>query len=99
MFDWFYEFLYSISKTLFRLIDGVMTCANKLCGTEDVTIDGESTDFLTYLFRSEQISFAFKIASLIGIIILVFFTIFAIIRSITKEKSERDSWANLFQSV
>ena len=88
MFDWFYEFLYSISKTIFRLIDGLMMCANKLCGTEDVTLDGENTDFLTYLFRSEQISFAFKIASLIGIIVLVFFTIFAIIRSVTKEKAE-----------
>lgn len=88
MFDWFYEFLYSISKTIFRLIDGLMMCANKLCGTEDVTIDGESTDFLTYLFKSEEVSFAFKIASLIGIIVLVFFTIFAIIRSITKEKVE-----------
>lgn len=88
MFDWFYEFLYSISKTIFRLIDGLMMCANKLCGTEDVVLDGENTDFLTYLFRSEQISFAFKIASLLGIIVLVFFTIFAIIRSITKEKAE-----------
>lgn len=88
MFDWFYEFLYSISKTIFRLVDGLMMCANKLCGTEDVTIDGESTDFLTYLFKSEQISFAFKIAALIGIIVLVFFTIFAIIRSITKNKGE-----------
>lgn len=88
MFDWFYEFLYSISKTIFRLVDGLMLCANKLCGTDDITIDGESTDFLTYLFKSEQISFAFKIASLIGIIVLVFFTIFAIIRTITKEKVE-----------
>lgn len=88
MFDWFYEFLYSISKTIFRLTDGLMMCANKLCGTEAVMLDGESTDFLTYLFRSEQVSFAFKIASLIGIIVLVFFTIFAIIRSITKEKAE-----------
>lgn len=88
MFDWFYEFLYSISKTIFRLIDGLMMCANKLCGTDDVTLDGESTDFLTYLFRSEQITFAFKIASLIGIIVLVFFTIFAIIRTVTKEKAE-----------
>ena len=88
MFDWFYEFLYSISKTIFRLIDGLMMCANKLCGTEDVTLDGESTDFLTYLFRSEQVSFAFKIAALIGMIVLVFFTIFAIVRSITKDKVE-----------
>lgn len=88
MFDWFYDFLYSISKTIFRLIDGLMMCANKLCGTDDVTIDGESTDFLTYLFRSEQVAFAFKVAALICIIVLVFFTIFAIVRSITKDKVE-----------
>lgn len=88
MFDWFYEFLYSISKTIFRLIDGLMLCANKLCGTDDITIDGESTDFLTYLFKSEQVSFAFKVAAIIGMIVLVFFTIFAIIKSVTKEKVE-----------
>lgn len=88
MFDFFYEFLYSISRTIFRIIDGLMMCANKLCGIDDVTIDGQSEDFLTYLFKNERISFAFKVASLIGIIVLVFFTIFAIIKSITKEKPD-----------
>lgn len=88
MFDWFYEFLYSISKTIFRLIDGLLLCANKLCGTDDITVDGENTDFLTYLFKSEKVSFAFKVAAIIGMIVLVFFTILAIIKSVTKEKVE-----------
>lgn len=88
MFDWFYEFLYSISATIFELIDGLMLCANKLCGTDDVTLDGESTDFLTYLFKSEKVTFAFKVAALVGMIVLVFFTIFAIVKSVTKDKAE-----------
>lgn len=88
MFTWFWKFLYSISKTIFRLIDGLMTCANILCGVEDVTVNGETTDFLTYLFRDEKVTYAFAVCSVIGIIVLVFFTIFAILRTITKEKVE-----------
>lgn len=99
MVNWFYEFLYSISRTIFRIIDGLMMCANKLCGIDDITIDGKSEDFLTYLFRSEKISFAFKVASLIGIIVLVFFTIYAIIRSITKEKPEGTPGQICFKAV
>ena len=34
MFGWFYEFLYGISKTIFKVIDGLILCANKLCGIE-----------------------------------------------------------------
>lgn len=88
MFDWFWSFLYSISKTLFRLIDGLMSCANILCGIEPVSVGGESTDFLYYLFSSDQIWFAFRVAALLGTIILVIFTVFAILRAIIKDKPE-----------
>lgn len=88
MFDWFWEFLYSISKTLFELIDGLMSCANKLCGIETVSYGGEEKDFLYYLFSSDQIWFAFRVAALLGMIVLVIFTIFAIIRAIAKDKPD-----------
>lgn len=88
MFNWFWKFLYSISKTLFELIDGLMSCANKLCGIESVSYGGEETDFLYYLFKSDAVWDAFRVAALLGMIVLVMFTIFAILRSIVKDKPE-----------
>ena len=88
MFDWFYEFLYAISKTLFRLIDGLIMCANKLCGIEPVNFNGEETDFLSYLMFSDEIGFAFRASAILATILLVIFTVFMIIRSIVKDKAE-----------
>ena len=88
MFDWFYEFLYMISKTLFRLIDGLIMCANKLCGIDPISFNGEETDFLSYLLLSDKIGFAFSVSALLATILLVLFTIFMIIRSIIKDKAE-----------
>ncbi len=88
MFDWFWEFLYSITKSILRLIDGIMQCANKLCGIEDISVGGEDVDFLTYLIRRQEVTNAFVVAALLGLIVLVFFTILAIIRLIAKEKPD-----------
>lgn len=88
MFEWFWEFLYSITKIILRLIDGLMDCANMICGIDPVLLDGNETDFLTYLLRSDTAIFAFKVAALLGMIVLVFFVIYAIIRSIVKEKPD-----------
>lgn len=88
MFDWFWNFLYSISKSLFELIDGIMKCANILCGVDPIKIDGEETDLITYLFRNDQISFAFKASAVIGIIVLVILAIIAILRLIVHEKPD-----------
>lgn len=88
MFSWFWTFLYSISKTIFQLIDGLMSCANMLCGIDTVSVNGKDEDFLYYLFSSDQIWFAFRVAALLGMIILVIFTVFAIIRAVVKEKPE-----------
>ncbi len=88
MFDWFWDFLYSITKSLLRIIDGLMSCANKLCGIEDIVVDGKSTDFLTYLLRSTEVSNAFMVAAILGLIVLVFFTILAIIKLLAKEKPD-----------
>ena len=88
MFDWLWELLYSISKTLFRLIDGLILCANLLCGISPINFEGKETDFLTYLMFSDEVSFAFKISALLATILLVLFTVFMILRSITKDKAE-----------
>jgi hypothetical protein len=88
MFGWFWEFLYMISKTIFRIIDGLILCANKLCGIDTVNFDGEDTDFLTYLMFSDEISFAFRVSALLATMLLVVFTVFMIIRTIAKDKAE-----------
>ena len=88
MFDWFWEFLFSISSTLFRLIDGLILCANKLCGIDTINFNGEEKDFLSYLLFSDEIGFAFRVSAILATILLVIFTVFMIIRTITKEKAE-----------
>lgn len=88
MFNWFWNFLYSLSKSMFEIIDGMMKCANILCGIDPIKINDEETDLLTYLFRSDQVSFAFKACAVIGIIVLVILTILAIVRLIVKEKPD-----------
>ena len=88
MFDWFWEFLFSISSTLFRLIDGLILCANKLCGIDTVNFNGEEKDFLSYLLFSDEIGFAFRVSAILATILLVIFTVFMIIRTITKDKAE-----------
>ena len=88
MFDWFWEFLYMLSKTIFRLIDGLILCANKLCGIDTISFDGEETDFLSYLLFSDEVGFAFRVSAILATILLVVFTVFMIIRSIAKDKAE-----------
>ncbi|MBQ9276659.1 MAG: hypothetical protein IJ226_03600 [Clostridia bacterium] len=88
MFDWFWEFLYGITKSFLRLIDGLISCTNKLCGIEPVNIDGTDTDLISYLLRSEALANGFKIAAVVGFIVLIFFTIARIIMVIVKEKPD-----------
>ena len=88
MFDWLWHLLYQITKTLFRLIDGLVQCANYLCGVDPVTVDGTKVDFLEYILTSDQIGFAFRVAALLGMIVVVVFSIIAILRTLTKDKAE-----------
>ena len=88
MFDWFWEFLYMISKTIFRLIDGLIKCANVLCGLDPISFDGEESDLMTYLFFSDEIGFAFMISAILATILVVVFTVFMILRTIAKDKAE-----------
>lgn len=88
MFTWFWKFLYTISKSLYQLIDGLMKCANMLVGIDPIKVNDEETDLITYLFRNDQITFAFKVCAVVGLIVLVMLSIIGIIRAIVKEKSE-----------
>ena len=89
MFDWIPELLYAVSKTILQLVDGLIACANMLCGIQPITVgDNKDTNFLNYVFQSDDVRFAFRVALVLGLIVLVFATIYAIIRNLTKEKPE-----------
>ena len=56
---------------------------------EPITIGNDKdTNLLIYVFQNEDVSFAFKVALILGLVIIVFATIYAIIRSLAKEKPE-----------
>jgi hypothetical protein len=88
MFDWIPEMLYFITKTILMLIDGFISIANVLCGIEPIRVGKEETDFLSYILFNEQVSFAFKSAILLGVIVVVFATIFQMLKNISKEGAE-----------
>lgn len=82
MFDWFWEFLYSISEILFEIIDGLMSIANMLCGIDPITVDGSKTDFLSFLLNNDKVMYGFIGAAFIGIFLIMVFSIFAMIKAI-----------------
>lgn len=88
MLDWFWEFLYGISKALFQVIDAMIYSAKKLCGIEDIYIDGEATDFLTYLIRSSRIQYAFSVVAIAASVLCVLLAVIEIVRTVLKEKNE-----------
>lgn len=88
MFDWFWNFLYSISKNIYRIIDGLMNVANMMCGIDPITINQEETDLISYLFNSNNVQFAFKATAIIGFILVILLSVIAIIRTAVKEKVE-----------
>ena len=48
---------------------------------------------MSYLLTSEPVMFAFKVAALLGMIIVVVFAVIAILRTIAKEKSGEYGWS------
>ena len=86
MFDWFWRFLYQITKGLFWAIDMIMQCVNKLCGIEQINLGEEKIDFLTYLITGKSVRFAFAAMALLGIVIVVILSVFSILRNIINDK-------------
>ena len=89
LFDWVWELLYAISKSMFAIIDNLLACANMLCGIEPIRYAGNEMDFMTFLLRNQNITYAFVGAVLIGVFLVVIFGIFAILRTIANEKVEK----------
>lgn len=87
MFDWFWNFLYLISKSMFNLIDSLMKCANILCGIDPIVVEGRETSFITYLLTDERVTLGFRVTVLMGILLVGIFAIFGIIRSIVNDKN------------
>ena len=65
MFDWIWNLLYGISKSIYRIIDNLMACANMLCGIQPVKYQGVYTDFLTFLLQNRSVTIGFVSAALI----------------------------------
>ena len=86
MFNWVWDLLYGISKSIFSIIDGLLSCANMLCGIEPIKYQGTEMDFMTFLLRNKNIFYGFIGAVMVGIVLVVIFAVFAIIRSISSEK-------------
>ena len=86
MFDWFWEFLYSISKSIFKIIDGLMSCANVLLGINPVYINGQESNFFDFLITNSNITMAFVVATIIAVILVSIFGVIQIIRTIVSEK-------------
>lgn len=77
----FYSFLYSIFSCICWLVDFIKDIFYKLCGIDTVEINGEQGDLLTNLITSDIIKKVFLTITIIGVILLVIFTIIAIIKS------------------
>ena len=88
-FDWFYSVLYAISKSLYAIIDNLLSCANMLCGIEPINYAGQEMDFLTFLLRNKNITYAFVGAVLVAVFLVFIFGVITIVRSIGSEKTEK----------
>lgn len=77
---------YGIFSGICLLIDFIKTIFYKLCGIETVEIEGEQGDLLSNLLESDIIKRVFLTIFIIGFILLIVFTILAIIKSNYQEK-------------
>lgn len=83
---------------MYTIIDNLLACANMLSGIEPITYAGTEMDFLTFLLRNKNITYAFVAAVLVAVVMVVLFAIIAIIRSMSLEKSGKTP-AQIFVSV
>lgn len=91
LFSWFFKLLYTLQKSICYLLDFVKDAFNKIVGIDNVNIDGKSQDILTYLTQSKAVKTAFFGVLIVGVILVVVFTIVAIIKSETQELGNKPS--------
>ena len=89
LFSWVWDLLYAISKSMYAIIDNLLKCANMLCGIVPIQYKGADTDFLSFLLRNPNITYAFVGAVLVGLFLVVLFAIIAIIRTVASEKIDK----------
>lgn len=80
-FGWFFKLLYTLQKSICNLLDFVKDAFNKIVGIDNVSVDGTAQDILTYLTQSKAVKTAFFGVLIIGVILVVVFTIVAIVKS------------------
>jgi len=86
MFDWFFDFLYLLTRSMFKIIDAMVYATNTLCGISPVIIDGKKTDLMEWMMSLEQVATGFKVTALVGIFLIVFFAIWGIMRNIMSDE-------------
>jgi hypothetical protein len=84
--DFFYRVLYRFFSCICIIIDFIKRIFCKLCGIDTVTINGEDGDLLSSLMGSKDVETAFLIVLIIGVILLVVFTIIAVVKTSYVEK-------------
>jgi hypothetical protein len=84
--DLFFTLLYLTFALTCKLIDFLKDVFYMLSGISPVEIDGEKSDLLTSLMKSSVINRVFLTVFVIGAVLLVTFTIVAIIKSAAEEK-------------
>ena len=98
LFDWVWNLLYGISKSMYAIIDNLLACANMLCGIDPIRYAGNEMDFISFLMRNPNITRAFVAAVLVGVVLVSIFGIAAMIRAVVSEKVDK-SPAQIFISV
>lgn len=98
LFDWVWNLLYGISKSMYSIIDNLLKVANMLCGIEMIRYNGNEMDFVSFLMRNPNITYAFVGAVFVGIVLVTIFAIFAILRTIASEKVDKTP-AQIFVQV
>ena len=86
MFNWVWDLLYGISKSIYQIIDALLACANMLCGIEPIRYQNTEMDLLTFLLKNKNVTYGFVGAVGIGLVLVVVFAVFAIIKSVASEK-------------
>ena len=83
---------------MYTIIDNLLACANMLSGIKPITYAGSEMDFLTFLLRNRNITYAFVGAVLVAVVLVVLFAIIAIIRTLSLDKSGKTP-AQIFVNV
>lgn len=100
MFEWFWNFLYSISEILFEVIDGVLAICNRLVGVEPISVGGKDVSFINVILGDNRVKIAFIGASLIGIFLLMIFSTIAICRNMKDgKKSNGEIVGQVFKTL